>query len=187
MDNVRIGNRDVHNENPAEKLNYHGALNDTANPLFGKNFGYPSCVAAWDATLLGGSYRVGQMFKPDGTPNAATDCSAAQLPAAIFHSHTAPLDVKFTNDSTVAYIAFHGSWNRNPPDGYRVERVEFKGGKPVAPLSSQGAGVPIMENPSTGRCPNGCFRPVGLDFDSKGRLYMSSDSTGEIYVIYGAS
>ena len=28
-----------------------------------------------------------------------------------------------------------------------------------------------------------CFRPVGVAFDAKGRLYMSSDSTGEIYVI----
>jgi hypothetical protein len=28
-----------------------------------------------------------------------------------------------------------------------------------------------------------CFRPVGVAFDTKGRLYMSSDSTGEVYVI----
>jgi hypothetical protein len=28
-----------------------------------------------------------------------------------------------------------------------------------------------------------CFRPTGIAFDSKGRLFMASDSTGEIYVI----
>jgi glucose/arabinose dehydrogenase len=192
MDNVNFGGRDIHNENPAEKLNYHGALNMTNNPAMGANFGYPSCVAVWDPSLItgGGTYKTGQMFKADGTPalrSGWADCSKAAPPAAVFHSHTAPLDIKFTNDSSVAYVAFHGSWNRNPPDGYRVERVEFKGGKPVVPLDSRSAGVPVMENPSTGRCPSGCFRPVGLDFDAKGRLYVSSDSTGEIYVIYGAS
>jgi len=28
-----------------------------------------------------------------------------------------------------------------------------------------------------------CFRPTGLAFDAKGRLYMASDATGEIWVI----
>ena len=46
MDDVRYSSKDVHNENPAEKFNYHGALNDTANKQKGLNFGYPNCVAA---------------------------------------------------------------------------------------------------------------------------------------------
>src|SRR4051812_24455251 len=98
MDDIRLSSKDVHNENPAEKLNYHGALNNTSNPLLGKNYGYPSCVAAWDTSLLGGSYRVGQLFKPDGTPNGP-NCASSQPPAAVFHSHTAPLDIKFTKNS----------------------------------------------------------------------------------------
>jgi hypothetical protein len=65
-------------------------------------------------------------------------------------------------------------------------RVDFKDGQPIAPLTSKTAAIPIMENTNIGSCPNSCFRPVGLDFDSKGRLFVSSDSTGEIYVIYGA-
>jgi hypothetical protein len=28
-----------------------------------------------------------------------------------------------------------------------------------------------------------CFRPTGLAFDSKGRLFMASEKTGEIWVI----
>ncbi len=32
-------------------------------------------------------------------------------------------------------------------------------------------------------CPQGCFRPVGLAWDKEGRLFMSSDATGEIYVV----
>ena len=30
---------------------------------------------------------------------------------------------------------------------------------------------------------NSCYRPVGLAFDMYGNLWMTSDSTGELYVI----
>jgi len=65
-------------------------------------------------------------------------------------------------------------------------RVDFKDGKPVQPPTSKTAAIPVMENSNTGSCPGSCFRPVGLDFDKKGRLFVSSDSSGEVYVIYGA-
>ncbi|KAK4211854.1 L-sorbosone dehydrogenase [Rhypophila decipiens] len=187
MDDVKLNGKDVHNENPAEKLNYHGILKEGAsNKLKGANFGYPSCVPAWDTDLLGvANIKVGDLFKPDGTP-AASDCASRQTGTVHFHSHTAPLDVKFNKNGTAAYIAFHGSWNRRPADGYRVMRVDFQDGKPVEPPTSKTAAIPVMENPSTSSCPGSCFRPVGLDFDAKGRLFVSSDSTGEVYVVYGA-
>ncbi len=53
-------------------------------------------------------------------------------------------------------------------------------------VTSKTAQVPVMENSNVGACPNSCFRPVGLDFDAKGRLFVSSDTSGEVYVIYGA-
>lgn len=65
-------------------------------------------------------------------------------------------------------------------------RVDFKDGQPVAESTSKTGQIPAMENTNTRSCPNACFRPVGLDFDKKRRLYVSSDSTGEVYVIYGA-
>jgi TrAA12-like len=40
-----------------------------------------------------------------------------------------------------------------------------------------------MANADDSKCPDQCFRPVGLALDSKGRVFMSSDSTGEIYVL----
>lgn len=40
-----------------------------------------------------------------------------------------------------------------------------------------------MTNADNSKCPDSCFRPVGLALDSKGRVFMSSDSTGEIYVL----
>jgi len=44
-----------------------------------------------------------------------------------------------------------------------------------------------MWNEDNSRCPDGCFRPVGLVSDGKRRVWMSSDSTGEIWVLERAA
>ncbi|KAL2186367.1 soluble quino protein glucose dehydrogenase [Thermothelomyces heterothallicus CBS 203.75] len=189
MDDLRLNGRDIHNDNPAERLSYHGMLNDTENRYKGLNYGYPSCVPAWDPQNVGiDGLLVGSLFKPDNVPNVdANECANNRMTGRLhFHAHTAPLDIKFNKNSTAAYIAFHGSWNRNPADGYRVTRVDFADGQPVHHVTSKTAQVPVMENSNIGACPMNCFRPVGLAFDEKGRLFVSSDSSGEIYVIYGA-
>ena len=71
--------------------------------------------------------------------------------------------------------------NRQPPDGYRLSRVAFKDGQPVEPSTSTTAAVNIMQNGNLGSCPNSCFRPTGLAWDSKDRLFMTSDTTGVPY------
>ena len=40
-----------------------------------------------------------------------------------------------------------------------------------------------MWNQNNGACPNGCFRPCGLAIDGENRIFMSSDTTGEIFVV----
>lgn len=47
-----------------------------------------------------------------------------------------------------------------------------------------------MWNADNSNCPGKCFRPVGLALDSgaqggKNRLFMTSDATGEIFVVTG--
>lgn len=64
-------------------------------------------------------------------------------------------------------------------------RVDFKDGQPVAEASSKTAAIPVMENTNVGSCPNACFRPVGLEIDNRGRIFVSSDTSGEVYVITG--
>lgn len=61
--------------------------------------------------------------------------------------------------------------------------VAFSQGSPVAASDNKTAAVDIMTNADNSECPDGCFRPVGLALDSKGRLFMSSDATGEIYMV----
>ncbi|KAF9264133.1 soluble quino protein glucose dehydrogenase [Marasmius fiardii PR-910] len=189
-DNVIRDNVDVHQTNPAEELNYHGSLAGTS-PEHGANFGYPLCVTAWDPSAFRTlpNLIVGTQFVV-GTPNGTiTDkmCQTERIaPRISFPSHTAPLDVKFKTDGSAAYITFHGSWNRQPPDGYRLSRVNFRDGVPTEAPNSTIAEIKVMTNQNNAACPDGCFRPAGLAWDSKGRLFMSSDATGEVFVITGA-
>ncbi len=45
------------------------------------------------------------------------------------------------------------------------------------------AAVDVLSTPDLANCPDGCFRPVGLAWDAKGRLWVTSDSTGEIFIL----
>ncbi|KAF5373049.1 hypothetical protein D9758_001600 [Tetrapyrgos nigripes] len=192
-DEVARDNVDVHQTNPAEELNYHGNLTG-ASPVHGANFGYPLCVTAWDpsafTTTTAPSLTVGTPFVIGTTNDTVTDemCQTETTPPKIsFPAHTAPLDVKFKADASAVYIAFHGSWNRDSPDGYRLSRVNFTtDGFPIEPSDSSTAEIRVMTNQNNTACPDGCFRPVGLAWDSKGRLFLTSDATGEVFVITGA-
>lgn len=74
--------------------------------------------------------------------------------------------------------------NREEPIGYKVSFVQFDGsGSPTAAANSTAAAVDVVSNPDLSQCPDNCFRPAGLAWDSQGRLFFSSDATGEIYVI----
>ncbi len=122
MDDIKRQDKDVHNDNPAEKLNYHGVLNDTKNSLLGAHYGYPTCVAVWNPdTLYNPSLKVGSQFVANLSAEAAIDSSDAACdkyvkPRLVFAPHTAPIDIKFKSDGRAAYITFHGSWyEHNPP------------------------------------------------------------------------
>jgi len=74
--------------------------------------------------------------------------------------------------------------NREDPIGYKISFVQFDGnGSPSAAANSTTAAIDVVSNPDLTQCPNNCFRPAGMAWDSQGRLFFSSDATGEIYVI----
>ena len=59
-------------------------------------------------------------------------------PKLCMEPHSAPLDVMFWDNENWpgikyadAFVALHGSWNRDPPGGYRVDHVIYKDGDPV--------------------------------------------------------
>ena len=65
--------------------------------------------------------------------------------------------------------------------------VSFKNGEPVDGSASTTAAKDIFANADNSLCPNDCFRPAGLVFDQNGRLFVSSDASGEIYMITKSS
>jgi glucose/arabinose dehydrogenase len=66
-------------------------------------------------------------------------------------AHMAPMDILFWNNqnwsgisSGDAFVSFHGSWNRQPPMGYRVDHITYNAGFPVSYspfLGYEGPGV----------------------------------------------
>jgi hypothetical protein len=73
------------------------------------------------------------------------------------------------------FVAQHGSWNRSPPQGYRVVVVRFEGGKPVSEqVFAEGWLRP------DGKV-NG--RPVDVVQMPDGVLLVSDDQAGAIYRI----
>jgi glucose/arabinose dehydrogenase len=178
---------DVHQNNPGEELNFLGYLNGTTYDKQGANFGYPSCFSAWNTASIPSNQtlEVGSPFAIGDQNATLNDTTCADTAAArlTFQAHMAPLDIKFNPAGSIAWITFHGSWDRTDPSGYKLSAVEFANGSPVEPSNSTTALIDIMSNPDNSKCPDDCFRPVGLAFDSKGRLFMSSDATGEIWMI----
>ncbi|MEP9358208.1 sorbosone dehydrogenase family protein [Sphingomonas sp. KR3-1] len=93
--------------------------------------------------------------------------------------HTAPLGLAFAADAKLgaqfangAFVALHGSWNREPPSGYKLVFVPFgdngyplKGAKPIDLLTGFLA--------KDGKTVNG--RPVGVITDAKGALLVADD------------
>ncbi|KAH0533868.1 hypothetical protein FGG08_007511 [Glutinoglossum americanum] len=112
-DLYRLG-KDIHNNNPGEKLNFHGYLNGTKTAEQGGNFGHPQCYAVWDVNDLPehGNLTVGKQFAINITETVNDDfCQKERIaPRLTFQAHMAPLDIKFSADGKEAYVTFHGSW-----------------------------------------------------------------------------
>jgi len=188
--------RDIHQNNPAEELNKLG------NPLDSKQrniwYGYPTCFAVWDPSSFSG-LKTGNSFvlSPNSSYNDASCNGKAVPPRLSFQAHSAPIGVTFDGDAKNMYTAFHGSWDRQPPTGFKVVQIPFAkqadgSYDPVAPADSQTGYKDIFSAPNAGSCTaNGltqsnCFRLTATAWDPAGRgLFVGSDNSaeGEIYIL----
>ncbi|MFZ3016012.1 MAG: PQQ-dependent sugar dehydrogenase [Minisyncoccia bacterium] len=102
-------------------------------------------------------------------------------------AHSAPLGLSFVPDNNSwpkeyshnLIVAFHGSWNRTTPTGYKVVRF----------ILDNKENILKQEDFITGwLTPSGAVgRPVDIVFNNKGELYITDDDSGLIYkVIYNA-
>ncbi|KAK5104587.1 hypothetical protein LTS08_002478 [Lithohypha guttulata] len=191
-DQITRNGVDVSNNNPGEELNFFGYLNSTPYANQGANFGYPWCLAAYNLTELPNSsdLTIGEQFAFDTASTLDNEnrtdeyCSQQAAPRLVFQAHMAPLDIKFNNSATEAWISFHGSWDREVPVGYKLSVVRFgENGEPSDQPDSLTAVTDIVSNTNLSACPANCFRPAGLAVDNRGRIFMTSDSSGEIYLV----
>ncbi|TFK28294.1 hypothetical protein FA15DRAFT_701183 [Coprinopsis marcescibilis] len=184
--------RDIHNNNPAEKVYKLGNPTSPNTSLFG---GYPYCFTVWEqADFTDKAMQPGDWFVQD-TTGQYTDawCEANSVkPVALLPPHTAPLDMKFgvRQDDANLYVGLHGSWNRTPPQGYKVViipgRYSASGEwSPTVGLAATKASfTDLLTNRNENQCTGGCFRPVGLVFSADGNnLYVASDTSGEVFLL----
>jgi glucose/arabinose dehydrogenase len=111
----------------------------------------------------------------DARPPQRPDMVAKAIaPDYALGNHTASLGLTFYDGTLLpppfgggAFIGQHGSWNRNPPSGYKVIFVPFSNGRP--------SGAPIDVLTGFLQDGNALGRPVGVAVDRTGALLVADD------------
>jgi glucose/arabinose dehydrogenase len=128
---------------------------------------------------------------PEFTRPGDNRCQNMMAPKVQMQAHSAPLGLAFYEGTQFPpeyrnsiYIAFHGSWNRSVPTGYKIVRVKLNDkGQPEGGTEDFITGWIAPDESKKGRWMG---RPVGIVFGSDGSMYVSDDAGGVIYrVTYG--
>ncbi|HTF17077.1 MAG TPA: PQQ-dependent sugar dehydrogenase [Chryseolinea sp.] len=105
-----------------------------------------------------------------------------------FPAHSAPINLLFLDEARGfpkeyqddALISFHGSWNKQKPDGYKVVRVLFENGEPKG---QEDFFTGFLSEDGKSRF----GRPAGLAVSPSGDLFISDDENGMIYCVKSKS
>jgi glucose/arabinose dehydrogenase len=156
---------EVNANNPAEELVRIQANGD---------YGWPYCYYS-------NQYRK-KVLAPEygGDGEKVGRCSTALDPLVAFPGHWAPMAMAFYPSDAFGpkyrnglFVAFHGSWNRDPlpQAGYRVVFVPFSSGQPSGEYSTFATekGGPTS------------LRASGVAVAPDGSLYISADQNGKIW------
>ena len=107
-------------------------------------------------------------------------CANTVIPALEMQAHSAPLGMVFYDRDQFPveyrgdlFLAFHGSWNRSVPTGYKVVRVRVENGQPVSYEDFASGWLT-----GAGRV---LGRPVAVEVGPDGSLYVSDDGAGRIW------
>lgn len=157
---VDMGRDQIGDDIPPEELNIIEE---------GQDYGWPYCYGS-------------NIANPEFPERQEYCQTQTETPLFNMQAHSAPLDMKFVSNTAKAnwpveyqdgvLIAFHGSWNRTIPTGYKVVWVDTSAERPK------------LYNFLTGWLESNADawgRPVGLGFDSQGNLYISDDKQGLLY------
>lgn len=155
---VDNGGDGIGDDNPPEEINVIKESGD---------YGWPDCI---------GNQRPVQ-WSAQARPSR---CAQTNAPEWEMQAHSAPLGISFyTGDQfpvsymNDAFVAFHGSWNRNQPTGYKVVRIHAASGRAT---SQEDFLAGFLDSR-----PSRSGRPVYPITGSDGALYISDDSNTNIY------
>lgn len=133
----------------------------------GKNYGWPICYGD-------------KIHDTDFDTNVyiQNPCNDTEAPLVNLESHVAPLGLAFYEGEDFPeeykgklFVAYHGSWNKQPPTGYKLVVVDVS--------------TKEVENFATGWLMSTYVsgRPVGI-VNFRGGLLVSDDVAGKMYYIY---
>lgn len=108
-------------------------------------------------------------------------CGETEPPVYEICAHCAPLGLQFVTSDKFPkdwqgdlLVAYHGSWNRSSPVGYKVVKINLENGTVTGEEDFISG---FLEGSQA------TARPVDLIFDKQGDLYVSSDLGGYIFKV----
>ena len=113
-------------------------------------------------------------------PQDKDKVASAVKPDYSLGSHVAALGLSFSvpamgqNYASGAFVGEHGSWNRNPPVGYKVIFVPFSNGRPAGDPVDFVTGFRDADGKTRGR-------PVGVTVDPRGALLVADDLSNTLW------
>ena len=140
----------------------------------GGDFGWPYCYG-------------NQVPDREFTKAGDERCKKTIPPKVEMQAHSAPLGMTFYDGKMFPeeyrgniFVAFHGSWNRSVPTGYKVVRVKLDAkGQPVGGAEDFITGW--LELGTNGQKSKWMGRPAGVATGPDGSLYITDDGAGEVY------
>ena len=132
---------------------------------------------------------IGQNEDPRRKGESPELVKKAIVPDVLFTSHVAALGIQFYTGKMFpkhyqgdAFVAFHGSWNRQKLSGYKIVRIKFNNGKLVGNQYMDFVSGWLPDENSN----EVWGRPVGLLVASDGSLLITDDGAKKIWRIsYG--
>jgi glucose/arabinose dehydrogenase len=140
-----------------------------------------------DGAFYGWPYSYyGQHVDPRVMPQRPDLVAKAIAPDYALSSHVAPLGLTFYTGNSLpqayrggAFVGEHGSWNRDPLNGYKVVFVPFSNGQPNGMALDVVTGFLNGDNQAHGR-------PVGLAIDKSGALLIADDVGDTVWRVTAA-
>jgi hypothetical protein len=112
-------------------------------------------------------------------PDYALGAHVAALGLAFYDTGALKSPLFPTHYRNGAFIGLHGSWNRNPPSGYKVVFVPFANGQPAGPMEDVLTGFLDAQGKARGR-------PVGVAIDNRGAVLVADDVGNRVWRIVPA-